>query len=105
MIPSDSALRRAILTTGLPASNERPTCHYTGKPCEYEGSACTCLLPGFVGTPPTWPGEVRRAAALVQRLLDEARDRNPTLHLLAAGPGLDILLKFVAAHIDGAKEP
>lgn len=29
-----------------------PVCHYTGKACQYTGSLCTCLLPGFVGTPP-----------------------------------------------------
>jgi hypothetical protein len=44
---------------GLPG--ERPVCHYTGKRCAYEGAACTCLLPGFQGTPPTWASEGLRA--------------------------------------------
>jgi hypothetical protein len=45
---------RLLLCGGLPAAPRRPVCHYTGKRCEYEGAACTCLLPDFQGAPPTW---------------------------------------------------
>lgn len=68
----------------MPVPGERPICHYTDKRCQYEGSACTCLLPGFVGAPPTWASDALRVELDKLPELDEA-DKEALLVMACAG--------------------
>jgi hypothetical protein len=61
------SLLPVVMAASLPPDSERkPTCHYTGKVCDYYGTdtTCTCTQPGFQGTPPTWTDVAADGVAL-----------------------------------------